>query len=271
MDGHDCGRGRYVAQASGTITTVDVHSGDALAVLSSAVPSAVVALMLLDTEGTRLKPPALPRRLQRCGSLVSVVSDSAVGEGLGLNPAKSSDSLKDPRSPLSASAACLSCSPARPAAAHPQRSSSPEESVGIRFRLSKAIGGRWATVAHRGKRWRAYPRRMRMSSKPSTCWQSHGDAHSTHTACCHTPPAFAARLLLRCVQRRWLAQPAHPSPCNPASEGRQCAPNRWTPAHARTPHNEDDTHVPLDSATASVCSARFGGHSVTHSAPRFRV
>lgn len=135
MDGHDCGRGRYVAQASGTLTTVDVHSGDALAVLSSAVPSAVVALMLLDTEGTRLKPPALPRRLQRCGSLVSVVSDSAVGEGLGLNPAKSSDSLKDPRSPLSASAACLSCSPALAAAAHPQRSSSPEESVGIRFRL----------------------------------------------------------------------------------------------------------------------------------------
>ena len=42
-------------------------------------------------------------------------------------------------------------------------------------------------------------------------------------------------------------------------------------AHAPTPHNEDDTHVPLDSATASVCSARFGGHSVTHSAPQFRV
>jgi hypothetical protein len=32
-------------------------------------------------------------------------------------------------------------------------------------------------------------------------------------------------------------------------------------AHAPTPHNEDDTHVPLDSATASVCSARLGGPS----------
>jgi hypothetical protein len=104
-------RGRYVGQASGNITTVDVHSGDALAVLTPTTPSPVVACMLIDAEGGRVKPPAMPRRLQRCGSLVSVASEpSAVGEP-GLNLAKSSDSLKVPRNPaqstaLRASAAC---------------------------------------------------------------------------------------------------------------------------------------------------------------------